>query len=196
MFNTPYLRIETIREVWELVRTVVAFESEKDQESIAALLEKNGISVKYKCRTGLETIRAVKQMGGGIVVAGYKFPDMTTEHVAYQLKDDDAAILMVAKGTHLDMVENEDIFRIPAPFRPAELIGAVNMLVQLDQKRFKTSAEKRTDSEKQLISRAKTLLMEHEHYTEDQAHRYLQRRSMETSLKMSEVAKLILASFE
>lgn len=179
-----------------MVRTVVAFESEKDQEAIAGLLEKNGISVKYKCRTGLETIRAVKQMGGGIVVAGYKFPDMTTENMAFQLKDDNTAILMIAKGTQLDMVENDDIFRIPAPFRPAELIGAVSMLLQLDQKRSKTSAEKRTDSEKQLISQAKTLLMEQEHYTEDQAHRYLQRRSMETSLKMTEVAKLIIASFE
>ena len=38
-------------------------------------------------------------------------------------------------------------------------------------------------------------MMDHEHFTEEQAHRYLQRRSMETSLKMAEVAKLILESY-
>lgn len=179
-----------------MIRTVVAFESEKDQEAIAGMLEKNGISVRDRCRTGQEVIRAIKRMGGGIVVAGYKFPDMTTEHVAYQLKEDGASILMVAKGTHLDMVENEDIFRIPAPFRPAELVGAVNMLLQLDQQRFRTAAARRTVDEKQLITKAKELLMEKQQYTEEQAHRYLQRRSMETSLKMTEVAKLIILSFE
>ena len=81
-----------------MVRTVVAFESEKDQEAIAGVLEKSGITVRFRCRTGLETIRAVKQMGGGIVVAGYKFPDMTTENLAWQLKDDGVTVLMVAKG--------------------------------------------------------------------------------------------------
>ena len=179
-----------------MVRTVVAFESEKDQEAIAGVLEKSGITVRFRCRTGLETIRAVKQMGGGIVVAGYKFPDMTTENLAWQLKDDGVTVLMVAKGASLDMVENEDIFRIPAPFRPAELVGAVKMLVQLDQQRFKPSAARRTDDEKQMIADAKQLLMDREGYTEDQAHRYLQRRSMETSLKMTEVARLIIASYE
>ena len=179
-----------------MLRTVVAFESEKDQEAIAGTLEKNGVSVRYRCRTGLETIRAVKQLGGGIVVAGYKFPDMTTENLAYQLKDDGVTILLVAKGTSLDLVENEDIFRIPAPFRPAELVGAVKMLVQLDQQRFKPSAARRTEDEKQTILQAKQLLMDREDYTEEQAHRYLQRRSMETSLKMTEVAKLVIASYD
>ena len=128
--------------------------------------------------------------------AGYKFPDMTTENLAWQLKDDGVTVLMVAKGASLDLVENEDIFRIPAPFRPAELVGAVKMLVQLDQQRFKPSAARRTDDEKQMIADAKQLLMDREGYTEDQAHRYLQRRSMETSLKMTEVARLIIASYE
>ena len=47
-----------------------------------------------------------------------------------------------------------------------------------------------------MIADAKQLLMDREGYTEDQAHRYLQRRSMETSLKMTEVARLIIASYE
>lgn len=178
-----------------MVRTVVAFESDRDLTAIGDLLEKNGISVRVRCHSGLEAIRAIKQMGGGIIIAGYKLSDMTTENMAFQIKNDDAAVLMVAKGTSLDMVENEDIYRIPAPFRPAELVGAVTMLVQMDQHRFKPSAARRSDDEKQMIQQAKQLLMDHEHFTEEQAHRYLQRRSMETSLKMAEVAKLILESY-
>lgn len=175
---------------------IVAFESEKDRKAVASLLEKNGLPVRYVCRTGQEVIRTVKQMGGGIVVAGYKFPDMTTEHLAQQMENDEAAILMMARGTLLDMVEDDDIFRIPAPLRPMELVGAMRMLAQLSSRRNKASAKKRTEDEKQLIGRAKSLLMDKAHYTEEQAHRYLQRQSMETTLKMTEVAKLIIESYE
>ena len=61
---------------------------------------------------------------------------------------------------------------------------------------FPLPSARRTDDEKQMIADAKQLLMDREGYTEDQAHRYLQRRSMETSLKMTEVARLIIASYE
>lgn len=180
----------------EAVSIIVAFESERDREGIASILEKNGLSVRCACRTGQEVIRAVKQAGGGIVVAGYKFPDMTTEYLAHQMENDGVTILMAARGTLLDMVEDDDIFHIPVPFRPMELVGAVRMLAQLSGRRNKDSALKRTEDEKQLIGRAKSLLMDKAHYTEEQAHRYLQRQSMEMSMKMTEVAKLIIESYE
>ena len=175
------------------VSVIVAFESEKDREAIASLLEKNGLSVRCACRTGQEAIRAYKQTGNGTIVCGFKFPDMPVLQLAHALDREDVAILVVAKGTLLDLIEDDRLFRIPAPFRPAELVGAVRMLEQLQHRRGKTA---RTEDEKQLISDAKTLLMEQEHFTEEQAHRYLQRQSMETSLKLVEVARLILASYE
>lgn len=175
---------------------IVAFESEKDREAIASLLEKNGLSVRCACRTGQEAIRAYKQTGNGTIVCGFKFPDMSVQQLAHTLDREDVAILVVAKGTLLDLIEDNSLFRIPAPFRPAELVGAVRMLEQLQHRRGKSSATARTEDEKQLISAAKTLLMEQERFTEEQAHRYLQRQSMETSLKLVEVARLILASYE
>jgi len=178
------------------VSIIVVFESEKDREGIASLLEKNGLSVRCACRTGQEAIRVLKKTGRGIVVCGYKFPDMTAQHMARSLERDDAMVLMVAKGTLLDLLEDDSIFRLSAPFRPSELVGAVRMLVQLQRRRARPSAQTRTEDEKQRISQAKALLMEREHFTEDQAHRYLQRLSMETSQKLSEAAGHILASYE
>lgn len=174
---------------------IVAFESEKDREGIASLLEKNGLSVRCACRTGQEAIRALKQTGSGIVVCGYKFPDMTAQRMARSLERDDAAILMVAKGAMLDLLEDDSIFRLSAPFRPAELVGAVRMLVQLQSRRTRPAAT-RTEDEKERISKAKTLLMEQEHLTEEEAHRTLQRMSMEQSQKLTEVAERILALYE
>ena len=179
-----------------MTRTVVAFESEQTLTAISDLLEKNGIPVRCRCRSGQETIRAVKNMGGGVVVSGYKLTDMTAEQLAEQLRGDGVTFLVVAKGALLDLLENDGIFRIAAPFRPAELVGAVGMLLQLDQQRAKPLAGQRTQDEKQLVDQAKQLLMDREGVTEEQAHRCLQRRSMERSMKMAEVAKQIIASFE
>lgn len=175
---------------------IVVFESEKDREAIASLLEKNGLPVRCACRGGQEAIRAAKQQDGSVLVCGYKFPDMTAERMAHQLSGSGVTMLMVARGSLLDLVESDSIFRIPAPFRPAELVGAVRMLVQLAGQRRHGAAKERSRDEKERIGQAKALLMEHAHYTEEEAHRYLQRQSMETSLKLTEVARLILESYE
>lgn len=175
---------------------IVAFESEKDREGIASVLEKNGLFVRCACRTGQEAIRAFKHTGNGTIVCGFKFPDMTAQQMARSLERDEAAVLIVARGTLLDLIEDDSIFRFPAPFRPAELVGAVRMLEQLQSRRGRPSAQSRTEDEKETIRKAKAALMEHEHFTEDQAHRCLQRQSMETSMKLAETARLVLERYE
>jgi response regulator NasT len=178
------------------VSVIVVFEGEKDREAIASLLEKNGLPVRCACRGGQEAIRAAKRRDGSVIVCGYKFPDMTAEHMAHQLSGNDVTILMVARGTLLDLVENESIFCIPAPFRPAELVGAVRVLEQLSNQHRRGAGKSRSQDEKEQIDRAKALLMAHSHYTEEEAHRCLQRQSMETSLKLTEVARLVIETYE
>lgn len=173
---------------------IVVFESEKDRGAIASLLEKNGLPVRCACRSGQEAVRVAKHLDDAVIVCGYKFPDMTAERMAHQLSGA-ATILLVARGTLLELVEDDSVFRIPAPFRPAELVGAVRMLTQLTG-RGRRAAGKRSEDEKQLISEAKALLMEQTHCTEEEAHRYLQRQSMERSLKLTEVARFVIESYE
>lgn len=178
-----------------MIRTVVTFESETNRNTIADMLEKNGISVRYRCRTGAETIRAIKKMGGGVVVCGYKFPDMTAQQLSYDLAES-TMFLVVAKSAALEMCDNEEIFKLAMPVHTGELVGSVNMLVQLDQKRSRKSLPKRSPEDEDLIAQAKEILMSVNKMTEEQAHRYIQRKSMETSSKMAETAKLIIMAFE
>lgn len=178
-----------------MVRTIIAFDNEASGKTIAATLERNGISVRCRCTTGHEVIRAAKKMGGGVVVCGYKLPDMTAEQISEFLAGL-ASFLVVSKPTNLSLIEDEDIFKLPTPVRSGELIGAVNMLIQLDQRRSVHFISKRTKDEEELIHRAKLLIMEKNQMTEDQAHRYIQRKSMETSSKMADTANLILTAFD
>ena len=54
------------------------------------------------------------------------------------------------------------------------------------------AAPARSDAEKADILRAKTVLMDRQHMSEPEAHRYLQKTSMDASRSMAETARMIL----
>ena len=70
------------------------------------------------------------------------------------------------------------------------------MLIQLDQRRSRRHLPKRSADDESIIRRAKLLIMEKNNMSEEQAYRFIQRRSMETSAKMSDTARLILEAFD
>ena len=178
-----------------MIRTVVAIENEKLGTLIYDTLEKNSIPVRYRCRNGAETIRAIKKMGGGVVVCGHKLPDMTADTLAFDLRDM-ASLLIVAKPQQLILCENEDAFRLSVPVKVGEMIGSVNMLLQLDRMRYTKMIPRRSPEDLKLILRAKELLMTRNNLSEEEAYKCLQRKSMETCMKLTDTSKLIIAAFK
>ena len=174
-----------------MIRTVVAFEKDESRERIADMLERSGIPVRFRCRSGAEVLRAVKNMGSGVVICGHKLTDMSAGQLAHELHGM-AKFLVLAKQSLLELMDDPDIFKLPIPISAAELRGSVNILIQLDEITARAQTPQRTEEEVEMIRRAKELLMESRGFTEAQAHRYLQKRSMETGTKLSETARQIL----
>lgn len=52
--------------------------------------------------------------------------------------------------------------------------------------------KKRTEREKKIISDAKNLLMERNHLSEEEAHKYIQKLSMDSGNNLVETAEMIL----
>lgn len=174
-----------------MIRTVIALGGGEHTDAICSALEQHGVEVRYRCRTGAEVVRAIRKMGGGVVLCPFKLPDMTANDLSENLSGM-ATVLVIAKPQYLALCENEELFKLPSPVRVNELIGSVHMLIQMDQMRAARAVPKRSTEDQALISSAKALLMEHDGLTEDAAHRYLQRRSMETCARMEETAKIII----
>lgn len=174
-----------------MVRTVVAFEKDESRDKIADMLERAGITVRYRCRSGAEALRAVKTMGSGVVVCGHKLTDMSAGRLAHELRGM-AKFLVLAKQSQLELMDDPDIFKLPIPISSAELRGSVNILIQLDEITARAQTPQRSEEEREMIGRAKELLMESRGFTESEAHRYLQKRSMETGTKLVETARQIL----
>lgn len=174
-----------------MIRTVIALGTGERADFICSALEQNGVEVRYRCRTGAEVIRSIRKMGGGVVLCPFKLPDMTADTLAANLNGM-ATLLVIAKPQNLELCEEEDLFKIPVPVRTSELVGSVNMLIQMDQMRAARVVPKRSEADQALIAQAKELLMDRNGLSEAAAHRYLQRRSMETCARMEETAKIII----
>lgn len=170
-------------------RLIVAFEGDKQRELVRETLETGGMPPHIVCRTGAEVLRAALNSGRALVVCGHKFPDMSADELTYDLGSS-AIVLVVGKNVQLDFCEHEGIFKLPAPFSRSELLTSVSMLMQLAEKTL-TLPPRRTADEEALVGEAKAILMR-AGMTEAQAHRFLQKRSMESGERLANVARRIV----
>lgn len=144
--------------------------------------------------TGAEVIRSVRKLGSAIVVCGFKLRDMTATELAENLKNS-AVLLAVTSPVNLDFCEGENLFKLATPVSRSDFFASLDILLQLEEKSLRPRIARRREDEQQLILSAKKLLMEINRMSENEAHRFLQKKSMDSGLKMVETAQLIIDSY-
>ena len=175
-------------------RVVVAFANEEAQRRILRLLESNGCSPAGCCFSGAEVIRLIRKMGSGVVVCGFKLRDMTASDLAASLRGT-AALLVVSSAVNLDFCEGENLYKLPTPAPRSDFFASLELLMQFEAKHLRRPAPQRREEDQKLILRAKELLMDINRMTEAEAHRFLQKKSMDAGMKMAETAQLIIDSY-
>lgn len=171
-------------------KVVVAFEGEKTAQKFADILEQEAASC-IVCHSPDEVKRIVAKRELGVVVCGYKLRNQTAEELMEDLPST-TIMLVIASQVQLDMCGNEDIFRLPAPVSRSDLLASVKMALQMSHRLERMVRPRRNEEEKQLIDQAKGILMDRHGMTEEQAHRFIQKRSMDNGTKMVQTAQLIL----
>ena len=80
------------------------------------------------------------------------------------------------------------------PLKVHEFVSTLGMMVQAQNRKKIKSGQprKRSEEEQQVIQKAKRLLIERNNMTEAQAHRYIQKCSMDSGTDMTETAYMIL----
>ena len=172
---------------------IVAFEGTANGDKMKEILESEGEFFCLVCRSAAEVKRAVHKQHRCIVVCGFKLADETCEDLFYDLPAG-CFMLMIGPQGRLELSETEGIFKLQSPVRRGELLASVRMLVQFQRyiPREKGPA-KRDEEEQRLIARAKAVLMDRHGMTEEQAHRFLQKQSMDNGAKLTDTARLVLA---
>lgn len=175
-------------------RIVVAFASEEAQRRIVRLLESEGHVPAGSFFSGADVIRTVHQLGSAAVVCGFKLRDMTAGDLALSLRGS-AAVLTVTAPAYLDLCGGENLFKLATPVHRADFFASLELIRQFEEKNLRPMLSSRHESEQKLISQAKELLMDVNRMTESEAHRFLQKRSMDSGLRMAETAQLIIDSY-
>ena len=154
------------------------------------MLESTGITVHSRCRSGAEAIRMTEKLNGGVIVCGFKFPDMTAEYLASCVKEN-TMVLLLANAQQLRLVD-DSIFKLPFPVSKSDLAASVRMLIQIELNNFRKTVSADRTAEKATVLKAKELLMSDRNMSEEDAYRYIQKRSMDSGCKMYEVARHII----
>lgn len=176
-------------------QVIVAFESSQTAERIRDILESGATASCVLCRTADQVRRAVHKLHITAVVCGFKLADQGAEALFRDLPPT-CAMLVLAPQDLLELLQEEDIFRLAAPVSRGDLTGSVRMLLQMGHRLERACKPRRSSEEQALIDGAKALLMERSGMSEAQAYRFLQKTSMDHSARLVQTAQMILDSAE
>ena len=179
-------------------RIVLAFASEKARLQMTRVLGSGGLSPAACCFSGAEAIRAVQKLGGAIVICGFRLRDMTAEMLAADLAGI-APVLVISSPGNLELCGGENLFKLSVPSTRSEFFASLDLVRRSLPNAGSCAASRprgqRSDEEKRLIRRAKEVLMEVNLMSEAEAHRFLQKYSMDTGTKLAETARLVLERY-
>ena len=177
-----------------MVSVIVLFPKMDDAQNIRNFLVRSGISVVGVCTSGAQALHYTDELDDGIIVCGYKFTDMMYSEL-HEYLPSHFEMLLVASQHLLQNCMDNDIVCVTMPIKAHDLINTISMMSQTITRRRKKLNQKpkgRSGEDKKILTEAKALLMDRNNMTEEEAHRYIQKSSMDTGTNMVETAQMVL----
>ena len=177
---------------------IIAFPKPENGTNIKNILLRSGYQVMTVCSAGAQVLQEAHSLQDGIVICGYRLTDMMYWELREYLPEGFDMLLLSSK----DMMEESagsQIIRLAMPLKVHELLSTVEMMVYAQERRKKkrrSKPRKRTKEEQEIIDRAKEILAQRNGMNEEEAHRYLQKCSMDGGNTLQETAQMILSMLD
>ena len=162
-----------------MTNIIVAFPKQDTARNIKKILMQNGHHVDAVCTTGAQALQNANELDGGVMVCGYRFADMMYTELHEYLPPQFEMLLVASPGNCGE--------------RDVENLEMMEYMITRRRKKARQKPKERSEEEMNLISEAKALLMERNNLTEEEAHRYMQKRSMDNGTGLTETAQMILS---
>ncbi|WP_072524683.1 ANTAR domain-containing response regulator [Clostridium sp. Marseille-P3244] len=178
-----------------MINIIVAFSKRENAVNIRNILAKSGFQVSAVCQTGSQVLQYAGMWEEGIVICGVRLQDMHYTQLRGLLAAGFEMLLAGSPAKWMDDGLPDGVIGLPAPIKVYDLVNTVEMLYENKRRRHTAKRQirhQRNEGERREIERAKALLMERNHMTEEEAHRYLQKTSMESGTNMTETAQMVL----
>ena len=186
------------------VRALLVSGSEAQTKRISALLTRARI-VPFdhtdSARQALEQFDA-----GGIdgVLIAEPVAGSSGQELALQLKKRHCMAVLLAAPEHADaaaaLLEQSGVLVLPIDAPESLIVQTIRLLaavrIQLEQMQHKTKKLEAKVADIRIINRAKLLLVQHLQMTETEAHKYIEKQAMDTSMRRRTIAENIIRTYE
>lgn len=175
---------------------IVAFPKLEDANKIKGLLVRNGFKVQGVCTSGAMAIQMAEEVDRGILVCGCKFADMTCRDIKENLPFR-VTMLVLASKRLWESYGGDNIIFQEMPLKVHELVNTLEMMIRVGERHAKKERngkpKPRKDEDREVIQKAKLLLMEKNNLSEEEAYRYIQKNSMDSGNSMVDTALMLLS---
>ncbi len=172
---------------------------------VSGLLSSQPFSRIVAAQSGSEARRCVLENEYDLIIIDTPLSDELGDDFALHAAENSASgVILIVENNTIDEVninvENSDVFVVPKPISPDFFYQAVKLL-QTSRKRLSLLEDENRKlrqkiDELRLVNRAKLVLMQMLKMNEDQAHRYIEKQSMNLRQTRTMVAENILRTYE
>lgn len=177
---------------------IVAFPRLDDAKNVRNILVRNGYQVNAVCTTGAQVLTYADGLGTGIIICSYKLADVLFFEVQEYMPPG-FEMLVLASKSRINECAGTGVVSVPMPFVISDFLDTVGMMVAAAERRkrqAKSIPRLRTEQDKEIISRAKDILINRNGLSEDEAHKFIQKCSMDSGTNMVESAQMVLAMYD
>ena len=185
-------------------RTLLISGSEKGLDAIINFLKGCGYAAVSVVSSGDEARRMLQQDTFSLIVLNTPLKDEFGYQLSLQLTQNTCSgVVMLCKADMAEEMANKTIsygvLVVAKPLNRAALLQAIRMGKAMHGRMMHMKAEndklQKKLEELRCVSLAKCILIEREQYTEEQAHRYIEKLAMDTRRNRREVAMEILSRY-
>lgn len=163
---------------------IVVYPSRETAMTLRTLIEKNGYHVSHICAQGATALEIAQEKRNGVIICPFVMRDMSSAELAEALPVDFDVIALSKNGSEQYM---GNMLTLAMPLDANEFVQTIGLLASSG-----AGFTKRSENENDYISKAKQALMSLHGMSEMQAHKYLQKISMNSGKKLLQTAMDIL----
>jgi len=187
------------------IRVVIGSSNEKISKQLGRFLAENGINVLGDTMDAYDLLRKVHTMYPDLVIVDDRMKGMMGFEAAETLVAEKVcpviALVSASQMNHYINLNQDPIFAsLVKPCGKEVLIGTIQILVKTTKSILALEKEmgriSKKEDDKKIIDEAKKILMVNMTLSEDEAHRRIQKQSMDKGLPKVKIAQTIIRMFK
>ncbi len=186
-------------------RIILGSSKEKITKQLSQFLSDSGYNVVGTTTDGYDLLRRIHTLYPDICLLDFNIKGLNGHQISETLVLERIcpviALLHTTEVHYFINLSQESIFTpLVKPLNKQMLIHTIDMLVKTSKSIIKLEKEvthlKKSNSNQVIINKAKKLLIENMNLTEEQAHRRIQKQSMDKGISKVKIAEAIIFMYE